>query len=128
MNGIIRFLKDWTLPVSIAVGTVSYLTFNYVPALDEAGDWLGSVFDVLFPISVFMTLFVTFCKVDFHEMRPHCWHAGILVAQLLLITVTVALAWSSDNSQLSTLNCSTKPCLPVSSDPQPRQLQWSWAS
>ena len=55
MNGIIRFLKDWTLPVSIAVGTVSYLTFNYVPALDEAGDWLGSVFDVLFPISVFMT-------------------------------------------------------------------------
>ncbi len=104
MNGIIRFLKDWTLPVSIAVGTVSYLTFNYVPALDEAGDWLGSVFDVLFPISVFMTLFVTFCKVDFHEMRPHCWHAGILVAQLLLITVTVALAWSSDNSKLSTLN------------------------
>ena len=104
MNGIIRFLKDWTLPVSIAVGTVSYLTFNYVPALDEAGDWLGSVFDVLFPVSVFMTLFVTFCKVDFHEMRPHCWHAGILVAQLLLITVTVALAWSSDNSQLLTLN------------------------
>ena len=100
MNGIIRFLKDWTLPVSIAVGTVSYLTFNYVPALDEAGDWLGSVFDVLFPISVFMTLFVTFCKVDFHEMRPHCWHAGILVAQLLLITVTVALACSSDNSKL----------------------------
>ena len=104
MNGIIRFLKDWTLPVSIAVGTVSYLTFNYVPALDEAGDWLGSVFDVLFPVSVFMTLFVTFCKVDFHEMRPHCWHAGILVAQLLLITVTVALAWSADNSQLLTLN------------------------
>ena len=104
MNGIIRFLKDWTLPVSIAVGTVSYLTFNYVPALDEAGDWLGSVFDVLFPISVFMTLFVTFCKVDFHEMRPHCWHAGILVAQLLLITVTVALAWSADNSKLLTLN------------------------
>lgn len=100
MNGIIRFLKDWTLPVSIAVGTVSYLTFNYVPALDEAGDWLGSVFDVLFPVSVFMTLFVTFCKVDFHELRPHCWHAGILVAQLLLITVTVALAWSSVNSKL----------------------------
>jgi BASS family bile acid:Na+ symporter len=37
-------------------------------------------------------------------MRPHCWHAGILVAQLLLITVTVALAWSSDNSKLLTLN------------------------
>jgi BASS family bile acid:Na+ symporter len=33
-------------------------------------------------------------------MRPHRWHIGILIAQLLLIAVTVALAWSSDNSKL----------------------------
>lgn len=102
--GLIRFLKDWTLPVAIAVGTVSYLTFYYVPQLDEAGQALGPVFDVIFPVFVFLTLFVTFCKVDFHEMRPHRWHVGVLIAQLLLVAIVVALAWTSDSPQPPTLN------------------------
>ncbi len=82
---IIRFVKDWTLPCAIAVGTTAYLTFYYVPQLDTLGDRLAPVFDVIFPLFVFLTLLVTFCKVDFHQMRPHRWHVGILVAQLLLI-------------------------------------------
>ena len=89
--GIVRFLKDWTLPVAIAVGTICYLTFYFVPALDELGDTLGPVFDVIFPLFVFLTLFVTFCKVDFHDMRPHRWHVGILVAQLLLVALNIGI-------------------------------------
>ena len=88
---IIRFLKDWTLPVSITIGTVSYLTFYYVPQLDELGNTLSPVFDVLFPVFVFLTLFVTFCKVDFQQMRPHRWHVGILLAQLVLIAGNIGI-------------------------------------
>jgi BASS family bile acid:Na+ symporter len=88
--GIIRFLKDWTLPCAIATGSTAYLTFYYVPQLDAAGDALAPVFDVIFPLFVFLTLLVTFCKVDFHQMLPHRWHLGILVAQVLLVAVTVA--------------------------------------
>ena len=91
MSGFIRFLKDWTLPVAIVVGTVSYLTFYYVPQLDGLGDVLGPVFDVIFPLFVFLTLLVTFCKVDFHQMRPHRWHVGVLVAQLLLVAVNIGI-------------------------------------
>ena len=89
MKKLIGFLKDWTLPVAIAVGTVCYLTFYYVPQLDELGDTLSPVFDVIFPLFVFLTLFVTFCKIDFHEMRPHRWHTGVLVAQLLLVAANI---------------------------------------
>lgn len=92
--GIIRFLKDWTLPVAIATGTVCYLTFYYVPQLDELGDTLSHIIDTVFPISVFLTLLVTFCKVNFHEMRPHHWHTGVLMAQLLLVTVIVGICLS----------------------------------
>ena len=92
--GIIRFLKDWTLPVAIATGTVCYLTFYYVPQLDELGDTLSPIIDTVFPISVFLTLLVTFCKVNFHEMRPHRWHTGILMAQLLLVAVIVGICLS----------------------------------
>ena len=88
---IIRFLKDWTLPVAIAVGSLCYLTFYYVPQLDALGTQLAPVFDVIFPLFVFLTLFVTFCKVDFHQMRPHRWHVGVLVAQLLLVAVNIVV-------------------------------------
>lgn len=58
---------------------------------------LSPVFDTLFPITVFATLFVTFCKVDFHDMRPHKWHAGVLLAQLLLVeALVIALAVDSE--------------------------------
>lgn len=92
--GIIRFLKDWTLPVAIATGTVCYLTFYYMPQLDELGNTLSPIIDTVFPISVFLTLLVTFCKVNFHEMRPHRWHTGILMAQLLLVAVIVGICLS----------------------------------
>jgi BASS family bile acid:Na+ symporter len=90
---IIQFLKDWTLPVSIATGTTCYLTFYYVPQLDDLGNTLAPVFDVIFPLFVFLTLFVTFCKVDFHQMRPHRWHTGVLIAQLLLVAVNIGIVF-----------------------------------
>jgi len=104
MNNLIRFLKDWTLPVSITVGTVCYLTFYYVPQLDSLGTQLAPVFDVIFPLFVFLTLFVTFCKVDFHQMRPHRWHTGIFVAQLLLVAVNIAIILWFANSEQPTAN------------------------
>jgi len=88
---VLQFLKDWTLPVAIAVGTISYLTFYYAPQLDELGDVLCPVFDIIFPLFVFLTLFVTFCKVDFHQMLPHRWHTGVLIAQLLLVALNISI-------------------------------------
>jgi len=96
---IIKFLKEWTLPVAICVGTVCYMTFYWVPQLDALGNTMRPVFDVIFPLFVFLTLFITFCKVDFHEMRPHRWHVGILVAQLLLVAVNIAVIWLFADSQ-----------------------------
>ena len=119
---IVKFLKEWTLPCAITVGTLVYLTFYWVPQLDELGNRLSPVIDTLFPLSVFMTLFVTFCKIDFHQMRPHRWHAAVLAAQLLLVAVTVAIIlWTKQgatagdskfftlHSSLSTIHSSCVP-------------------
>ena len=88
---VIRFLKDWTLPVAMTVGTAAYLLFYYVPQLDAAGNFLGPVLDVLMPVMVFLTLLITFCKVDFHQMRLHRWHLGVLAAQLLLVALNIGI-------------------------------------
>ena len=105
---IVRFVKDWTLPVAIAVGTSFYLLFYWVPALDDMGNVLSPVFDVIFPFFVFLTLFVTACKVDFHQLKPHRWHVGILLAQLLLVAVNIGIIfWDKENKLLweSVLTC-----------------------
>ena len=85
--------------MAIATGSVCYLTFFYVPSLDGAGDALAPVFNAVFPFLVFLSLLVTFCKVDFRQMRLHRWHVGVLMAQLLLVAVNVAVVlWVSDIS------------------------------
>jgi len=100
MNRFIRFIKDWTLPVAIMVGTACYLTFYWMPALDELGDWLSPVFDFLFPLFVFLTLLITFCKVDYHQLLPHRWHTGVLITQLLLIAANIGIIfWVEENAE-----------------------------
>lgn len=91
MNGFMIFLRNWTLPVAIFVGTVFYLVFAYTPSLDAAGDALLPVFETLLPLSIFCTLFITFSKVDFHLMRLRRWHLYILLTQLLLVALLTAL-------------------------------------
>lgn len=84
-----QFLKDWTLPVAIVLGSVLYLLFAYLPPLEPAALKLGPICETILPLSVFATLFVTFSKVDFHLMRLRRWHFAILFLQLLLVGLAV---------------------------------------
>ena len=85
-----QFLKDWTLPVAILLGSVLYLLFAYVPPLEPAAQVLGPVCETILPLSVFATLFVTFSKVNFRLMRLCRWHFVIVFLQILLVGLMVA--------------------------------------
>lgn len=41
---IIRFIKDWTLPVAMGTGAMLYLVFAFTPQLDEAATTMGPFF------------------------------------------------------------------------------------
>ena len=86
---VVRFIKDWTLPVSMAVGSILYLLFAYTPALGTAADFFAPIFDAILPLFMFLILFVTFCKVDFHKLRPVAWHWWIGFFQVLFVTIIV---------------------------------------
>ena len=70
MNKFINFLKEWTLPVAMSTGIVVYFIFYFTPALDEASAVMNKFFDFILPWILFVILFVTFCRADFHRMRP----------------------------------------------------------
>ena len=88
---ILRLIKDWTLPFAIGLGALFYLVFAFVPALDGAATFFAPVFDALLPVFMFLVLFVTFCKVDFHKMRPVWWHLWVSLFNLLSVGIVVAL-------------------------------------
>ena len=88
---MITFLKNWTLPVAIVLGTLIYLVFAFVPWLDTTGDLLFPVIDFIFPSLVFLVLFTTFCKVDFHKMRPVGWHLWVVIFQVLLVGIVTSI-------------------------------------
>ena len=91
-NSLLRFVKDWTLPVAMGLGTVIYLVFAFVPALDDAARFFSPLMDDLLPVFMFLVLFVTFCKVDFHRMRPVWWHFWVLFFNLLFVGIVMAVA------------------------------------
>ena len=88
---ILRFIKDWTLPVAIATGITVYLVFALVPALDGFATAADPIFQQLLPAFMFLVLFVTFCKVDYRKLRPVAWHWWIGLFQVLTVGAIMAL-------------------------------------
>ena len=88
---IVRFLKDWTLPVAMGTGAVIYLVFAFTPQLDEAARFFDPIMAAILPLFMFLVLFVTFCKVDFHKLRPVAWHFWVGVFQLIIIGLLMAV-------------------------------------
>ena len=113
---LIRFLKDWTLPVAMGAGAAAYLLFAFTPQLDAAGTAMAPFFAAILPLFMFLVLFVTFCKVDFRKLRPVMWHWWVGVFQVLFIGVLMALIlgfrMTSDSLILmeALLMCVISPC------------------
>ena len=88
---ILNFIKQWTLPVAICTGIVVYLIFALVPCLDGFAMAADPVLATMLPSFMFCVLFVTFCKVDFHKMRPVWWHLWVGVFQVLTVMLVMAV-------------------------------------
>ena len=88
---VVRFLKNWTLPVSMGIGAATYLVFNYVPQLDAAAMFFAPIMEAILPLFMFLVLFVTFCKVDFHKMCPVWWHLWVSVFNLLFVGIVMVV-------------------------------------
>ena len=57
---MLKFLKNWTLPIAMLVGAVGYPIFIY--------------FSFLTPYLIFTMLLLTFCKVSPHDLKPKPLH------------------------------------------------------
>ncbi len=113
---LIRFIKDWTLPIAIGMGAIIYLIFAFIPALDPIATWFSPIGSDILPLFMFCILFVTFCKVDFRKLRPVAWHFWVGVFQVVfvaaLVGIIVGFNLSGDNKIFveALLTCIIGPC------------------
>lgn len=87
---MVRFLKDWTLLVCMALGAVGYYVLKCVPALAAWRHPAAEVSAELLPVLIFLMLFITFIKVDVRSYRLTWWHVVLL---LLQVALSGLLAW-----------------------------------
>lgn len=78
---ILRFLKNWTLPVAIVAGAVGYEIYAHVSFFDASRPYAPKVVAVVQPMLIFCMLFLTFCKIDIRSLRLRKEHFWLLLIQ-----------------------------------------------
>ncbi len=91
MNSLIRFCKDWALPIAIIVGICVYFVCAASPAICAHRSLLLGFVHVLQPLLIFAMLFLSFCKVDPRALRLRPWHVALLAIQVGLFVALSAV-------------------------------------
>jgi len=85
-SGVIRFIKNWTLPISMISGALSYFIYVNVPLFDPTRPYANGVVAVVQPTLIFFMLFFTFCKISPRDLRLRRWHLWNVFIQILLFS------------------------------------------
>lgn len=78
---VMQRLREWMLPIAMASGASLYLVYHALPQLHCAGPFLEKAVGLVQPLLIFSMLFLTFCRIEPHELKPHRWHWWLLLVQ-----------------------------------------------
>ena len=96
-----KILRDWSLPIAMIVGALSYLLYINIPCLYATRAVAGNVVSFMQPALIFLILFVTFCKINIRELRFERWHFILLFFQLILfVGISLVVAFTSNMPQI----------------------------
>ena len=81
------------LPIAMLTGASIYLIYHIMPEpVHMAGPFLDFAVSLLQPLLIFSMLFLTFCRIEPKDLKPHRWHWWLLLIQGGLFTVLGLLA------------------------------------
>ena len=78
---ILRFIKNWTLPIAMLMGVVLYFVYVNIPFLAPTKPFVEQAVSFIQPVLIFAMLFLSFCKVNVSELKPCRWHLYLLLIQ-----------------------------------------------
>jgi len=81
MKSIIRFVKDWSLPIVMLTGVLMYFVFVALPFSADVHLFANKAVAIVQPSLLFCMLFISFCKIDPAKIRPRKWHLWLALIQ-----------------------------------------------
>ncbi len=69
------------LPVAMTAGASCFVIYHYIPSLHRFGPALSQTVSFLQPALIFAMLFLTFCRIEPKDLKPHRWHWWLLLIQ-----------------------------------------------
>ena len=77
-----KTIRNWMLPIAMVTGASSYLLYHVMPEpIHMAGPYLERILSVVQPLLIFLMLFLTFCRIEPKDLKPHRWHWWLLLIQ-----------------------------------------------
>ncbi len=78
---IVKVIKDWMLPIAMVTGASMYLLYHAIEPFHVAGPFLEDAVALVQPLLIFAMLFLTFCRIEPKDLKPHRWHWWLLIIQ-----------------------------------------------
>lgn len=78
---LFQWLRDWTLIIAILTGIVGYFAGVALPVSDSIKRNILSAVELVQPVLIFFMLFLTFVRINPHDIRPCRWHVWLLAVQ-----------------------------------------------
>ncbi len=70
------------LPIAMLTGASIYLIYYILPEpIHRVGPFLSGAVSILQPLLIFSMLFLTFCRIEPKDLKPHRWHWWLLFIQ-----------------------------------------------
>ena len=99
---MLRFIKNWTLPLAMLTGTLAYLVFAKWSFLAPLKPAVNSFVSFITPWLIFAQLLLTFCKIDIRELKPKRWHLWLLLIQACSCALAAGVLLYVPMGELST--------------------------
>ena len=91
---MLRFIKNWTLPLAMLAGVIGYFCFSELDFLAPTKPVVKVAVSFLTPFLIFSQLLLTFCKVEVKELTPRGWHGWLLLCQLVSAAVVAGVLYT----------------------------------
>ena len=99
---MLKFIKNWTLPIAMLTGTLAYLLFAKWAFLAPMKPMVNGFVSFITPWLIFAQLLLTFCKVDIKEFKPKTWHLWLLLIQGISCALVAGILLSMPMGELGT--------------------------